>query len=272
MARNRASEKPRASAARAEPQGSDKPTATRSSKAVRTRQRLVEAAKEIFEEHGFLEARISDIAERAGQSHGTFYYYFDSKEEVFREAAAATDEQLFAPLEDVIKARSPLAPQQRIREAMRRHFESYRREARIMGLIEHVSRYDSQVKPCASPVIGATPSRSRRRSGSCSAASSPTRNSIPWWPLRRSAPSPTGRGDVARARSERLHARARDRAGVADLRKRASAPGAAAQGLSRAPASWLAAVGGERHEQWLCVLDAAAHRGRPERAAPLSRA
>jgi AcrR family transcriptional regulator len=106
---------------------------------------LVDAAKEIFEEHGFLDARISDIAERAGQSHGSFYYYFDSKEEIFREVAAAVDERLFAPMEDVILAQSGLAPQKRIREAMRRHFESYRQEARIMGLIEHVSRIDPQV-------------------------------------------------------------------------------------------------------------------------------
>jgi AcrR family transcriptional regulator len=120
-------------------------TAPASSKAVRTRERLVAAAKEIFEEHGFLDARITDISERAGQSHGSFYYYFDSKEEVFREVAASVDERLFAPLDEVIIAQSPLKPQQRIREAMRRHLESYRREARIMGLIEHVSRFDKQV-------------------------------------------------------------------------------------------------------------------------------
>jgi AcrR family transcriptional regulator len=106
---------------------------------------MVAAAKEIFEEQGFLEARITDISERAGQSHGSFYYYFNSKEEVFREVAAAIDERLFAPLDDVIMAQSKLPPPQRIREAMRRHFESYRQEARIMGLIEHVSRYDPEV-------------------------------------------------------------------------------------------------------------------------------
>lgn len=117
----------------------------RSSKGVRTRERLVEAAKEIFEEHGFLDARITDIAERAGQSHGSFYYYFDSKEEVFRELAATVDERLFAPMDEVIMAESKLAPRQRVREAMRRHFEAYRQEARIMGLIEHVSRFDPEV-------------------------------------------------------------------------------------------------------------------------------
>ena len=126
-------------------QAGDKPSQPRSSKGIRTRERLVEAAKEIFEEHGFLDARISDIAERAGQSHGSFYYYFDSKEEIFREVAAAVDQRLFAPMEDVILAASGMSPQQRVREAMRRHFESYKQEARMMGLIEHVSRYDPEV-------------------------------------------------------------------------------------------------------------------------------
>jgi AcrR family transcriptional regulator len=123
----------------------EKPSAPKSSKGIRTRERLVEAAKEIFEENGFLNARISDIAERAGQSHGSFYYYFQSKEEIFREVAAAVDQRLFAPLQDVILADSTLPASQRIREAMRRHLESYRQEARIMGLIEHVARFDPEV-------------------------------------------------------------------------------------------------------------------------------
>jgi AcrR family transcriptional regulator len=143
MARTRAREAVAAPAAPT-PAG-DKSTGPRSSKGVRTRERLVEAAKEIFEEHGFLEARISDIAERAGQAHGSFYYYFDSKEEVFREVAAAVDKRLFAPLDDVIKAQTKLPPKQRVRESMRRYFESYRQEARILGLIEHVSRFDPEV-------------------------------------------------------------------------------------------------------------------------------
>jgi len=132
-------------AAPRDPEASEKPTSLRSSKAVRTRERLVEAAKEVFQESGFLEARISDIAARAGQSHGSFYYYFDSKEEIFREVAAAVDERLFAPMDEVILAQSALAPRQRVREAMRRHFEEYRQEARIIGLIEQVSGYDAEV-------------------------------------------------------------------------------------------------------------------------------
>jgi AcrR family transcriptional regulator len=140
--RNRASTKVSVDAAGSP---ADKPSSPRSLKGSRTRERMVEAAKEIFEEQGFLEARISDIAERAGQSHGSFYYYFDSKEAVFREVAAAVDERMSAPLDDVILAPSPLAPAQRVREAMRRYLENYRQEARILGLIEHVARFDPEV-------------------------------------------------------------------------------------------------------------------------------
>src|ERR1700755_1673758 len=119
MARPRATAKtPVAGAPAEQPQGSPpEKTGPRSLKAARTRVRLIAAAKEIFEEHGFLEARISDISERAGHSHGPFYYYFQSKEEVFREVAATIDDALFAPLDDVILAQSQLEPPQRIREA-----------------------------------------------------------------------------------------------------------------------------------------------------------
>ncbi len=82
----------------AAPLTSEKPSGPRSRKGVETRARLVSAAKEVFERDGFLDARISDIAERAGLSHGSFYHYFESKEEVFREVAAEVDERLSAPL------------------------------------------------------------------------------------------------------------------------------------------------------------------------------
>ncbi|MGH8994770.1 MAG: TetR/AcrR family transcriptional regulator [Acidimicrobiales bacterium] len=128
------------------PLEAEKPSGPRSRKGAETRARLVSAAKEIFERDGFLDARISDIAERAGLSHGSFYHYFESKEEVFREVAAKVDERLSAPLESVIfDSSSAASPYERIHEAIRRHLESYQEEARIMGVIEQVSRFDQQV-------------------------------------------------------------------------------------------------------------------------------
>src|SRR3974390_3485966 len=102
------------------PAEGERPNGPRSRKGAETRARLLAAAKEIFEENGFLDARISDIAERAGLSHGSFYHYFDSKEEVFREVAEAVDEQLRAPLGSVIlDPTSDAPPAQRIREAIK---------------------------------------------------------------------------------------------------------------------------------------------------------
>jgi AcrR family transcriptional regulator len=127
------------------PLTAEKPSGPRSRKGVETRSRLVSAAKEVFESDGFLDARISDIAERAGLSHGSFYHYFESKEEVFREVAAKVDERLSAPLNNVIlDPSSSAAPYERIHEAIRLHLEAYRDEARIMGVIEQVWRFDAQ--------------------------------------------------------------------------------------------------------------------------------
>jgi AcrR family transcriptional regulator len=124
----------------------DKPNGPRSRKGVQTRARLLDAAKQVFEETGFLEARISDIAERAGLSHGSFYHYFDSKEQVFREVTEAVYEHISAPLTDVIlDPASTATPPERLSLAIRTHFEAYRDEARIMGVIEQVSRYDTYV-------------------------------------------------------------------------------------------------------------------------------
>jgi len=120
--------------------------APRSRKGALTRARLLEAAKQVFEEDGFLEARVSDIAERAGLSHGAFYHYFDSKEQVFREVAEELDDRLSEPMESVILVPgSRVGPRERVVTAIRRHLESYREEARIMGVIEEVARYEEHM-------------------------------------------------------------------------------------------------------------------------------
>lgn len=69
--------------------GSTSPSATprNGQKARRTKARLLTAAREVFERDGFVETRVTDIAGGAGLSHGTFYTYFTSKEDVFRELA-----------------------------------------------------------------------------------------------------------------------------------------------------------------------------------------
>lgn len=120
------------------------PNAPRSRKGAQTRARLLDAAKAVFEETGFLEARISDIAEKAGLSHGSFYHYFDSKEQIFREVAETQEAHLTAPAEDGHDDDQP-TEFERLRRANRRYLERYRDNGRIMGVIEEVSRYDAHI-------------------------------------------------------------------------------------------------------------------------------
>jgi AcrR family transcriptional regulator len=119
------------------------PAGPRSRKGAATRARLVEAAKGVFEDAGFREARIADIAERAGVSHGSFYHYFDSKEQIFREVADAQEALLTAPSDD--GQPQPPSEYERILRANRLYLQRYRDNGRIMGVIEEVSRYDAHV-------------------------------------------------------------------------------------------------------------------------------
>ena len=123
------------------------PSVPRSRKGAATRARLIDAAKSIFEEAGFLEARIADIADRAGMSHGSFYHYFESKEQIFREVADAQEALLTAPGGPEDRPAESTAPTEleRIRRANRRYLERYRTNGKIMGVIEEVSRYDDYV-------------------------------------------------------------------------------------------------------------------------------
>lgn len=56
----------------------------RTSRGAKTRAKLLEAARKEFGEKGFYEAGIVGITSRAGVALGSFYTYFNSKEEVYR--------------------------------------------------------------------------------------------------------------------------------------------------------------------------------------------
>ncbi|MBX7160109.1 MAG: TetR/AcrR family transcriptional regulator [Acidimicrobiia bacterium] len=49
----------------------------------RTLARLLAAGLDVLAERGYREARVDDICEKAGVSHGTFYLYFANKGELF---------------------------------------------------------------------------------------------------------------------------------------------------------------------------------------------
>jgi len=111
----------------------------------RTREALLEAARTVFERDGFLDARVTDIAEGAKVAHGTFYTYFDSKEAVFREVVTRAGD-------DMMRGAQPPADIHdhgviaRITEANRAFLDSYRANARIISLVEQVATFDEEMR------------------------------------------------------------------------------------------------------------------------------
>lgn len=86
-------------------------------------QRILEAAISVIAEKGFFQARVAEIAERAGVADGTIYLYFKNKEQILM---AAIDAPFVAFLE---RARNEaqnhsLTPDERLRRLCRLHLET----------------------------------------------------------------------------------------------------------------------------------------------------
>ncbi len=64
---------------------SPRPSPPRTRRGQDTRAAILRAAEAVIGETGFAAASIADITKRAGIAQGTFYIYFSSKDEVFRE-------------------------------------------------------------------------------------------------------------------------------------------------------------------------------------------
>lgn len=59
--------------------------AARTERGNRTRAKLIETAEQVFAEHGYHDASIVKITEAAGVAQGTFYLYFQGKQQIFEE-------------------------------------------------------------------------------------------------------------------------------------------------------------------------------------------
>ncbi|MBC3844269.1 TetR/AcrR family transcriptional regulator [Streptacidiphilus sp. 4-A2] len=68
----------------------------RQERAEKTRQTIIEAAAEVFDQHGFAGASISEILARAGVTKGALYFHFPSKEAIAEEIEGSEVAELAA--------------------------------------------------------------------------------------------------------------------------------------------------------------------------------
>lgn len=110
-------------------------------KARRTRERLILAARAVFERDGFLNARVMDIAVEARVAHGTFYTYFDSKTDIFRAVVTEFSPGIYQP----DTADRSLTRIQRIERGNEQFYRVYLQNLRLMALMEQAATFDEQL-------------------------------------------------------------------------------------------------------------------------------
>jgi AcrR family transcriptional regulator len=64
---------------------------------------LIEAALDLFVQHGYAATRLEDVAAKAGVSKGTLYLYFGSKEELFKAVVQSNVVPLIAQAEQLME-------------------------------------------------------------------------------------------------------------------------------------------------------------------------
>jgi len=94
----------------------------------------------VFRQTDFHDARIADIVEGAQMAHGTFYTYFDSKEDIFLAVLREVLQEYFAESVPTVGT----APIDRIDRASRRFLEFYAANARLMASIETLATVDER--------------------------------------------------------------------------------------------------------------------------------
>jgi AcrR family transcriptional regulator len=116
---------------------------TRPTKRERTRARLVEGARVVFERDGFIGARITDIAEEASVAHGTFYTHFESKEAAFTAVILELMDQVMSAPSRAMDSHS--SPWDSIEASNRSYIGIYQKHTRLMLLWAQVAASNVEI-------------------------------------------------------------------------------------------------------------------------------
>jgi AcrR family transcriptional regulator len=98
----------------------------------------------VFERDGYLDSRVVDISAEASAATGSFYTYFDGKEEIFAAVLAELQEDmLHQHIQEMVDGDDPTAV---IEASNRAYLLAYERNAKLMGLLEQVSTIDESFR------------------------------------------------------------------------------------------------------------------------------
>ncbi|NLI81196.1 MAG: TetR/AcrR family transcriptional regulator [Deltaproteobacteria bacterium] len=114
-------------------EGGDRDETGQSMTRYSTKERILDAALEMFSEKGFHSATVDEIAERAGVGKGTLYRYFANKETLFNELVRIRLEELERKAWSVFNGHDDVLTM--IRKYLHIYFEFFDRNQRLYRLI-----------------------------------------------------------------------------------------------------------------------------------------
>ncbi len=129
----------------------------------RSIRRLLDAGRVVIDRRGYHSARVEDIVKEAEISHGTFYLYFASKDELFRALATEVADELIT----VAVSLGEVSPESSGRDELRGWLESfasaYQRNGSIIRAWTEIEVGGSDLGRLGTDVLGAFSSSLARR-------------------------------------------------------------------------------------------------------------
>lgn len=106
-----------------------------------TRQALMEAAQTVLREGGYTHATVARITRKAGRAHGTFYLYFQNKEDVYSQLLANMWADLKEQSRSIWRTDSPL---ESVRVTVTRYISAFAYNVDLWRLLEELSVTNSR--------------------------------------------------------------------------------------------------------------------------------
>lgn len=95
------------------------------------------AARQVFEAQGYFDTKVADIVRVADASHGTFYTYFDSKDDALKALVAELVDDLYAATVKPIGARQ--TPFLTLQATIRQFMHAYRDRAALLRILDQAT-------------------------------------------------------------------------------------------------------------------------------------
>jgi len=108
--------------------------------------RILECARDLFAEKGYINTRVRDIIDKAGYGTGTFYRYFDSKENVLTVLLSDFLDQIIAAVTEFFKKEEDLYI--RFIESKRSILEVFVQNDKMAEIYSRVRGLGSNVDQC----------------------------------------------------------------------------------------------------------------------------